>query len=582
MKTLSIKTKLILLFSIMTVTLLTFLGFGVQSQSKGLNSLVSLKENQVQPLNNLKNVSDALSWGYINNVKLFLQEKQASVDTIAKINESKKIVDSNWSSYFSTSMPESEKKIALEAHELLKGISLITDNLLKKVETGDREGLEQVTEQELRPALLKYIEQGNQLSAIQIQVVEEAIVAAKLSYKTSVTVFGSIAAFVVFSAVIVGSLIIRRITRQLKEAATAADAVANGDLTVVVKVEKDDELGALMQSFQNMTKKLTELVVQVRASGDSIATGAREVAAGSSDLSQRTENQAASLEETAATMEELTATVKQNSFSAQTASQLAVTAVSAATVGSASVQQVADTMSDIQEASSKIESIVGVIESVAFQTNILALNAAIEAARAGEAGRGFAVVAQEVRQLAGQCSQAALDIKKLVTSNVEKVQTGAELVQKASASVQEITVQVKRMNDIVQEISEASKEQSNGIEQVNIVVGELDQATQQNAALVEQSSAAAESLSSQSVALMSAIQTFKTTLKDTANKEVNIKATAIKSSAKATPKTELKPTVGLNVVKTSPELPTGGLTSRQVAAKISSKPEPDLDEWQNF
>lgn len=575
----SIKAKLILLFSVMLITLTTFLGFGVYSQKKGVDSLLSLKENQVQPLNYLKVVSDKLSWGYINNVKLFLQEKQSPADTIQKINEARKAVNSNWKLYYAASMNEEEKKVADSAQAELNKIESIAENLISKINSGDRESLDVITEQELRPVLIKYIEYGTRLSAIQIEVVEDAIVQAKSEYNSSVAIFGSIAAFVIFSGVVVSTLIIRRVTRQLREAVVAADAVANGDLTVEVKVEKDDELGALMKSIQNMTKKLTDLVVQVRSSADSITTGAQEVAAGSADLSQRTENQAASLEETAATMEQLTATVKQNSFSAQTASQLAVTAVNAADTGANSVEQVSSTMSEIQEASTKIESFVGVIESVAFQTNILALNAAIEAARAGEAGRGFAVVAQEVRTLAAQCSQAAADIKGLVFSNVEKVQTGAELVKKASASVVEITTQVKRMNDIVQEISEASKEQTNGIEQVNVVVGELDQATQQNAALVEESSAAAESLSSQSKALISAIEMFKT------SKNVEIKK--VEPVKVAATKVVAKPFVSASkssyiVNKDTPTSKTETVIKPQPIKASAAPAAGDLDEWQNF
>lgn len=581
MKTMSIKSKLILLFSVMLLTLTTFLGFGIYSQNKGVQSLVSLKENQVQPLNNLKVVSDNLSWGFINNIKLFLQEKLTPVESIQKITDARKLVNSNWSSYYSADMTEEEKKVAESAKQELKKIDGIVDSVISKINSGDREALETITEQELRPALNKYIEYGTRLSAIQIEVVEDSIVQAKSEYKTTVALFGVIAAFVVFSGVVVSTLIIRRVTRQLREAVDAANSIANGDLTVEVKVEKDDELGALMKSIQNMTKKLTDLVTQVRASADSIAIGSQEVAAGSSDLSQRTENQAASLEETAATMEELTATVKQNSFSAQTASQLAVTAVGAANTGAQSVQQVTHTMQEIQEASTKIESFVGVIESVAFQTNILALNAAIEAARAGEAGRGFAVVAQEVRTLAAQCSEAAKDIKGLVFSNVEKVQSGAELVKKASASVEEITVQVKRMNDIVQEISEASKEQTNGIEQVNVVVGELDQATQQNAALVEESSAAAESLSSQSKALISAIDMFKISNQIVA-KKIEIVKPSVSASTQKPAKTTVKREAPVKPASITPYESAVSVTKGVTAKPIAKNIDSDLDEWQNF
>ena len=81
-------------------------------------------------------------------------------------------------------------------------------------------------------------------------------------------------------------------------------------------------------------------------------------------------------------------------------------------------------MARIEESSRKISDIISVIDEIARQTNLLALNAAVEAARAGEAGRGFAVVASEVRSLAQRSSQAAKDIKDLITNSVEPGEGG--------------------------------------------------------------------------------------------------------------------------------------------------------------
>ena len=138
------------------------------------------------------------------------------------------------------------------------------------------------------------------------------------------------------------------------------------------------------------------------------------------------------------------------------------------------------------------------IDEIARQTNLLALNAAVEAARAGEAGRGFAVVASEVRSLAQRSSQAAKDIKDLITSSSGQVQEGVELVNRAGASLTEIVDSIKRVAEIVSEIASASAEQATGIDQVNRALTQMDEVTQQNSALVEQNAAAAKALEQQS------------------------------------------------------------------------------------
>ncbi len=296
-------------------------------------------------------------------------------------------------------------------------------------------------------------------------------------------------------------------TASLGMMAEAADRIAGGDLTV--KVSPQSERDVLGNAFANMISNLSELVAQTRSAADNIVQASGELATGTDDLSQRTEEQASSLEETASSMEEMTSTVKQNADNARQANQLAAQAKEVAEKGGLVVGNAVTSMEEINRSSKRISDIISVIDEIAFQTNLLALNAAVEAARVGEQGRGFAVVAAEVRSLAGRSASAAKEIKALVQDSGQKVQEGTSLVNQSGQTLDEIVGAVKKVADIIAEISAASQEQAAGIEQVNKAIMQMDQITQQNAALVEQASAASQSMSQQARELQGQVATFQ-------------------------------------------------------------------------
>jgi methyl-accepting chemotaxis protein len=165
----------------------------------------------------------------------------------------------------------------------------------------------------------------------------------------------------------------------------------------------------------------------------------------------------------------IASTVKHNAENAVQADQFANNTFAVAERGGKVAAQAVEAMSRIEGASRKISDIIAVIDEIARQTNLLALNAAVEAARAGEAGRGFAVVATEVRDLAQRSSQAAKDIKDLITNSSNQVQEGVTLVNSAGASLVEIVDSIKKVTTIVSGIASASSEQARGLEQINQV-----------------------------------------------------------------------------------------------------------------
>lgn len=301
----------------------------------------------------------------------------------------------------------------------------------------------------------------------------------------------------------------RAISTPLVQALGHFSAIAEGNLTTHVEVHSSDEMGQLMSGLQAMQARLVQTIGVVRDGVRSISTATHEISAGNVDLSRRTEDQAASLEETAASMEELTSTVRQNADNAKQANQVVCSTALLTEQGNEATREAVQTMRGLSESSGKMSEIIGVIEGIAFQTNILSLNAAVEAARAGEQGRGFAVVASEVRSLAQRSAAASREIKQLITDSLDRVETGARQVHRATETMTEILASVRRVSDLMGEIAAASHEQSKGIEQVNQAVAQMDRVTQQNAALVEEASAAALSLEEQSGQLDAAIAVFR-------------------------------------------------------------------------
>ncbi|MPT50601.1 methyl-accepting chemotaxis protein [Delftia sp.] len=395
--------------------------------------------------------------------------------------------------------------VAAERRETLKANSAAQDAR----KASDFASTFDIVEKQLRPAAERY--NTAQEAFVQQQERQSELAREEdVAHRTRAYWIGALAsALIVALGLFMGMAIMRSITRPLDQAVALADGIAAGDLTGSVQSNRGDELGHLLQALNGMAQRLRGVVGEVRSGVESVSTASNQIASGNQDLSSRTEQTAANLEETAASMEELTATVTQSADTARQANQLAATAAQAAEQGGAVVAQVVTSMQQITDSSRKIADIIGVIDGIAFQTNILALNAAVEAARAGEQGRGFAVVAGEVRSLAQRSAEAAKEIKLLITTSVDNVQSGSQQVEQAGRSMEEIVSSVRRVSDLIGEITASSTEQRDGIGQVNQAVSQLDQMTQQNAALVEESSAAALAMQDQARRLSEVVAVFK-------------------------------------------------------------------------
>ncbi len=285
--------------------------------------------------------------------------------------------------------------------------------------------------------------------------------------------------------------------------------LADGDLTVQVS-GLPEAYREFEENFNSSVSALDTAIGDVVEGIRAMNTGTLEISSASSDLSRRTEEQAASLEETAAAISQTSERVSVTAEAAKSAQSTIALTNSEAQEGAQTVAEAVSAMERIEKSSEEITNIIAVIDSIAFQTNLLALNAGVEAARAGETGKGFAVVASEVRALAQRCTEAAEEVKSLITVSNENVASGAQLVSRSGETFSAITRGVSELTQTIQSIAASSEAQAGTLAQINETVHSLDRSTQQNAAMAEQCTATATSLAGEAEGLAQSVSRFRT------------------------------------------------------------------------
>ncbi|HWZ47270.1 MAG TPA: methyl-accepting chemotaxis protein [Herbaspirillum sp.] len=579
----SIKTRLIFVMTLMCIQLGVGAVVGLVSLQMTNASVKTIYEDRLIAMGQLDQVVRLININQLTIASALTADPATFGARMDEVDARIAQINTIWNAYLATYLTP-EEKVLVDKFTTSRG-QFVAQGLKPSIEAIRAKDVKRGVELLNGPMseLFKPVQQDmNNLIQLQLDVSKGEYEAAQSRYKLMLQACIIGVTLSVLLSILIGTWLVRAITRPLNRAVEIAKAVAAGDLTQDIVAVSRDETGALTSALKEMNDNLKRIVGEVRVGTDTIATASAQIASGNLDLSSRTEEQASSLEQTAAAMEEITSTVKQNADNARQANLLAVTASGIATDGGTAVNQVVATMTSINESSRRIVDIISVIDGIAFQTNILALNAAVEAARAGEQGRGFAVVASEVRSLAQRSAAAAKEIKELIGDSVDKVGAGSKLVEQAGNTMSEIVASVKRVTDVVAEISAAGQEQSAGIDQVNLAITQMDEVTQQNAALVEEAAAAAASLQDQAASLAQLVSVFK--LGDATHSSVPLlksisnrpHVAAIAKVAKAA----IKPSTP-STSSTSTAVSRGRLAAVPTARAAAPKTD-NPDDWETF
>ena len=355
-------------------------------------------------------------------------------------------------------------------------------------------------------------------NSIYIKLEELLNVKVKEGNRLSVILNGTgwvLAAAMVAAAVVaivfstkIGKSIAVRISEPLGKLGSRLKTFATGDLSspfplVETGVQSNasdrytGDFGKLYESMYSLREQMTQTLISIGEASEHVSIGSGDLATASQSLAEGATEQAQAVQELHATISDIAVTMEKSAKSAGESYMKAQHYANEADNSREEMDTMMAAMQRINDASTRIGDIISEIESIAAQTNLLSLNASIEAARAGESGRGFAVVADQIRQLADQSAQAAVDTRELIEGSIREVTEGNRAAERASNAIASVVDGIKQIADFSKNLKGMVEDQSEAMHQAELGINQISEVVQSNAATAEEASATSEELSAQ-------------------------------------------------------------------------------------
>ncbi len=270
---LTIKTRLFLLIGIMSVLAISLSVMGIYGMSKANDGLQTVYIDRTIPLGDLAEIKVML---VDNRLKIAnaINSPEESAISLEKIAANRGSIAKLFDGYMASFLTPEEKILAdkfIEARG--KYVNEALNPIIEKIKAGETDSIQPLVETKLRPLWIPLSDVMDALVQLQKDVAKQEYEDAKSRYQTILiaSIFALI--FGLLLAIGLGLLIIRQILSSITIAQKMMNAIANGDLSLKIETNSNNELDVMLNSISKMRDALNNTIISVNITMSEISQG---------------------------------------------------------------------------------------------------------------------------------------------------------------------------------------------------------------------------------------------------------------------------------------------------------------------
>ncbi|RFC30806.1 MAG: PAS domain S-box-containing protein [Candidatus Nitrotoga sp. MKT] len=267
-KNLTIKSRLIVTFFFIAITLLGIESISLFGMSKARDSLKTVYEDRIIALDQLTDIESLILQNRIAITASLVTSTPDEISiNVTKLEKNKAEIDTIWKAYMATYLTPEEKILADKfTDDYKKFVTQALNPAATALRENDLKKANRIIVENIRPLYLPVGKGIKTLGKLQLSVTKQEYEAVQNLYDIIRNIIIATAIIGLGLAIWIGFMLVRAISRPLEDVVKIARGVAAGNLTQKIEIRSTNEIGQLMKALKEIHDNLVKIIGQVRDS----------------------------------------------------------------------------------------------------------------------------------------------------------------------------------------------------------------------------------------------------------------------------------------------------------------------------